>query len=193
MRFVGTITTWKDERGFGFITPRGGGETVFLHIKAIRLSGWRPQGDEQVTYELQFDEKGRRQAVNVVPVTAILPPEPTQSRIPIVVTGMVLVASLVAWLLATRMHPLLCLSPVLLSACAYAAYAYDKEQARCGGWRVAESTLHLFSLFGGWPGALIAQHTLPHKLRKPSFMILYWLTVLVNTAVTVSLGIARPF
>lgn len=164
---------------------------MFLHVKAIRLIGWRPQGGEDVTYELQFDEKGRRQAADVLPVQTNLPSEPTPSRVPIVVTGMVLVASLVAWLLARQLHPLICSAPVLSSALAYAAYAYDKGQARSGGWRVAESTLHLLSLLWGWPGALIAQHTLRHKLRKPTFMILYWLTVLANTTVTVLIGVAQ--
>lgn len=192
MRFAGTITCWKDARGFGFITPRGGGESVFLHVKAIRLVDWRPQGGEQVTYELQYDEKGRRQAVNVLPFITTLAPEPTPNRMPVVVVGLALLASVVTWFLVRHMNLLVCLAPVVSSALAYVAYAYDKDQAKRDGWRVSERTLHLLSLLGGWPGALIAQHTLRHKLRKPTFMILYWLTVIVNTAVTVSIGVAQP-
>ncbi len=35
VRHKGKITSWNDERGFGFVTPAGGGERVFLHITAI--------------------------------------------------------------------------------------------------------------------------------------------------------------
>ena len=35
MRLQGRITTWKDDKGLGFITPAGGGEPVFLHVKAF--------------------------------------------------------------------------------------------------------------------------------------------------------------
>ena len=32
MRYQGRITSWKDEKGFGFVTPNGGGDQMFLHI-----------------------------------------------------------------------------------------------------------------------------------------------------------------
>lgn len=35
MRFEGTIKSWNDERGFGFIAPALGGDEVFIHIKAF--------------------------------------------------------------------------------------------------------------------------------------------------------------
>lgn len=38
----GKITTWKDDRGFGFIKPDNGGKEVFLHISAIKRAGRRP-------------------------------------------------------------------------------------------------------------------------------------------------------
>ncbi|HBI71138.1 MAG TPA: hypothetical protein DDZ22_19615, partial [Massilia sp.] len=44
MRYAGRITTWKDEQGFGFITPNGGGPTVFVHISAFDGQRGRPAG-----------------------------------------------------------------------------------------------------------------------------------------------------
>ncbi len=61
-------------------------------------------------------------------------------------------------------------------------YAIDKSAAKKGRWRIKETTLHWLSLFGGWPGALLAQKILRHKNRKRSFQLVFWLTVLLNTA-----------
>jgi cold shock CspA family protein len=64
MRYQGRITDWKDDRGFGFITPNGGGERVFVHISAFAKGQRRPIGNEIVTYELVNDpRKGNRAAV----------------------------------------------------------------------------------------------------------------------------------
>ena len=61
MRFQGRITEWKDERGFGFIVPNGGGAKIFVQIGALRRGEPRPGGGELVTYELAApDEKGPR-------------------------------------------------------------------------------------------------------------------------------------
>ena len=63
MRYQGRITEWKDERGFGFITPNGGGAKVFVHFKALRKGEPRPAGNELVTYELELaNAKGPRAA-----------------------------------------------------------------------------------------------------------------------------------
>jgi uncharacterized membrane protein YsdA (DUF1294 family) len=62
----------------------------------------------------------------------------------------------------------------------YGCYARDKTAAQNAGWRTSESTLQLMSLVGGWPGALIAQVHLRHKTRKPSFIVGYWVAVIVN-------------
>lgn len=67
------------------------------------------------------------------------------------------------------------------SLVAFAAYAIDKAAAVAGRWRTPEQTLHLLALAGGWPGALLAQQLLHHKTRKPGFVAVFWLTVVVNT------------
>lgn len=69
-----------------------------------------------------------------------------------------------------------------MSLLALAAYAIDKTAAHSGRRRVPENTLHLFSLLGGWPGALVAQQWLRHKSVKASFLGVFWLTVFANLA-----------
>ena len=70
----------------------------------------------------------------------------------------------------------------IISLLTFLVYAKDKSAAKKGAWRTPESTLHLFALFGGWPGALVAQQTLRHKSKKQPFRFVFWLTVLLNCA-----------
>ena len=74
---------------------------------------------------------------------------------------------------------------VLLSMFTFVVYAVDKSSARNRTRRISESTLHLLSLTGGWPGALVAQQVLRHKTRKQSFRFVFWITVILNCCVFV--------
>ena len=66
------------------------------------------------------------------------------------------------------------------SAVTFLAYAMDKSAAQRGAWRTKEQTLHLLSLAGGWPGALLAQQMLRHKSAKAEFRSVFWTTVVLN-------------
>jgi uncharacterized membrane protein YsdA (DUF1294 family) len=68
----------------------------------------------------------------------------------------------------------------LLSVLTFTLYWQDKRAAINGNRRTPESTLQIFSLIGGWPGSLIAQRILHHKSSKKSFLLTYWLMVLLN-------------
>ena len=70
-----------------------------------------------------------------------------------------------------------------VSALTVLVYAKDKSAAERGLWRVRESTLHLWSLLGGWPGAYVAQRALRHKTRKDAFLARYRLSVAANCGV----------
>jgi len=66
MRYQGKIKSWKDDKGFGFIIPNGGGADVFVHISSFTYKSGRPIVNNLVTYELENNDKGQQQAKNVM-------------------------------------------------------------------------------------------------------------------------------
>ena len=183
MRHQGKITTWKDDKGFGFITPNGGGEPVFLHVSSLANRQRRPEGNELVSYELATDAKGRPQAkaVAFVGARAVARAAPGRSALPpLFAAGFLVLLGVLAWL---GRLPLAVLGLyAAASVVAFLAYGHDKSAAVRDVWRVKENTLHLFSLLGGWPGALAAQRLFRHKSSKASFQTTYWITVVLNCA-----------
>lgn len=65
MRLPGTLRSWNDDRGFGFIAPTHGGVELFVHISALPGDGSRPTVGEKLTYELGRGRNGQPQAVKV--------------------------------------------------------------------------------------------------------------------------------
>jgi Predicted membrane protein len=191
MRLQGRITKWNDERGFGFITSSEGGDSVFIHISSLRQSDRRPSVNESVSYTLGFDSHGRPQAndVQFMVVRNSGPPMNQSLRAGVAVPITFALSFLIA-LVLLAVFGLLELTWVLLyygaSIITYGCYSNDKNAAQNGAWRTPESTLQLLSLVGGWPGALMAQVLLRHKTRKPSFLVGYWITVIINC---VALGV----
>lgn len=61
----GTVKWFNAEKGFGFITPDGGGADLFVHHTAIQIQGFRTLDENQrVSFEITQGQKGP-QAVNV--------------------------------------------------------------------------------------------------------------------------------
>ena len=186
MRIKGKISTWNDDRGYGFISPLAGGGQTFVHIKAFANRARRPAVGDVVTYAVTTDARGRPCAAQV---TIAGVPAATKSRAPRGVLSHVLALGFLlfvggAVLLSAIPFPILPLY-LIVSAATYAVYALDKMAADKGNWRTSESTLHLLALAGGWPGALIAQYQFRHKTRKQSFRAVFWATVVVNSAACV--------
>lgn len=208
MRFEGTIKSWNDERGFGFIEPALGGDEVFVHIKAFTMSslvGGRPRVGQRVSFEVELGPKGKKRArlaalVSAAPASssassrrrstsASASSSSSSSRSSPAQWGTATLFAIPAFLVLALVVSVLWKPPawlalvyVGLSVVTFVTYAMDKSAAVQGQWRTPESTLHTLSLAGGWPGALLAQQYLRHKSTKAPFRAVFWLTVLGNVA-----------
>jgi CspA family cold shock protein len=64
----GTVKWFNDAKGFGFITPDGGGADLFAHFSAIQSNGFKSLAEGQkVEFDVVSGPKGL-QASNIKPV-----------------------------------------------------------------------------------------------------------------------------
>lgn len=183
--WIGKIVQWEDAKGFGWVECEG--KRFFAHIKDFGRGQRRPRAGEEVRFIEGMDAKGRTCAKRVVFVKEGRGHVGSRGWLQL---GLFLPLPLLAlrelpgvwWMGAGGM--------LTVSLITYGMYAHDKKRAESGEWRVAESTLHLAELLGGWPGALIAQRRLRHKCSKTSFQVVFWLVVILHqiTALDVMLG-----
>ena len=60
---TGTVKFFNSSKGFGFITPEGGGKDVFVHVSALERAGIRSLVEGQrVTFDIQPDARGSKAA-----------------------------------------------------------------------------------------------------------------------------------
>ena len=188
MRIEGTIKTWNDDRGFGFIAPTYGGQEIFVHIKAFRARSVRPQVGQVVTFEVELNHEGKKRAISVEPMR-IARAAPVRNREGSVQWGTATYFTIPAFLVVYLAAANLWRVPgwvagvyVGASVMAFVIYAVDKSAAEADAWRISESTLLAVGVVGGWPGAIVAQQVLRHKSSKASFRSAFWVTVVLNVA-----------
>lgn len=219
-RIEGTLTSWNDDRGFGFLTPDAGRGRVFVHITAFSGGSARPRVGERYAYTV--DRHGDRgpEAVRVAPsgTTWSAPrarPARPSSRGRLAVAGAVVV---VLALTVVALSPIAgvwstgspagtadvwSLGPpalagrlavvgavALLNLATAVAYAVDKRAARLGLRRIPERSLLLCGLLGGWPAAVVAQQLLRHKTGKPAFRRVFAATVALNLVAVAAVAAA---
>jgi uncharacterized membrane protein YsdA (DUF1294 family)/cold shock CspA family protein len=183
-RYQGTITSWKDEQGFGFIAPNGGGPAVFVHIKAFARRGVRPTDNAIVTYELGVNDRGQPRAVNVAYVhdqSMRHEAAARRKRAPIAALGFL--AALAVLTVAAILPRVVLYLYLGMSTFTFFTYHLDKMAAENGRRRTSERRLHWLALLGGWPGALLGQWSAQHKTSKASFQSTFRWTVALNCGV----------
>jgi len=184
MRHQGEITDWKDDLGYGFVAPNGGGQKVFVHIKQFSKASPRPINGDLITYELSTDQKKRTFAKNIAFVRRRIIQNSLNKNSTLGVKFSVIFLAILALTVLVGKTPLAILMIYLaLSTITFINYALDKSAAKNSRQRTPESQLHLLSLLGGWPGATVAQSILRHKSVKKEFQAIFCVTIIINCAV----------
>lgn len=183
LRFKGKLINWNENKAFGFVKPNGSGEHVFIHKTALSNRKRTPKINDVITFSISKDNQGRYCADEATFTGEKLKKQQAKkvSTFSIYLSIIFLGFITTAYFLGHLPQNL-----VLLyfgaSVITFFAYAFDKSKAQRGAWRTPESTLHMFSLIGGWPGAAVAQQLLRHKSQKKEFRMSFWFTVIVNSA-----------
>ncbi|MBP6750669.1 MAG: cold shock and DUF1294 domain-containing protein [Xanthomonadaceae bacterium] len=194
MRYQGRLHNWNDDKGFGFVTPNGGGDKAFVHLKAFERLPRRPVEGDLITYALARDAQGRLQA-NAIRYAGRPAKEDsgaTPGKLGPIFAALFCIA-LVAGVFVQKIPPLVAVAYAAMSVVALFAYGQDKKAAESGEWRTPEASLHAIGLLCGWPGALLAQRVFRHKWLKREFQVTYWGTVVLNIAALLVLTSDRGF
>jgi uncharacterized membrane protein YsdA (DUF1294 family)/cold shock CspA family protein len=179
MRFKGKVARWNDAKGFGFITPEKGGKDIFIHVSSVRDMKSRMKAGVTLSYSIVKDDQGREQA-SEISFGSYKPPvkiEQKKSSNSFILIWYVIVFGMTA---ITKSSPIIPTIFVAAGLITYLAYYLDKSYAQKGKFRTPEAHLHLLSLLGGWPAAIIAQNKFRHKTKKQPFRFIFFLTILLN-------------
>lgn len=183
-RVKGKLIKWDNDKAFGFIVPNHGGSHIFIHKTAFANRTRTPFVNDVITFSKTKDKQGRVCADNATFTGEKLKKKQAKkANMFSIYLAFVFISFIVFSYFTGRVPVSLALAYFALSVITFLAYAIDKSKAQSGSWRTQESTLHLFALIGGWPGAAIAQQLLRHKSKKAEFRIAFWLTVVANLGV----------
>lgn len=192
MQLTGKVVFWQDKKGFGFLLCQQNNQKLFFHIRDCIDAKTRPAEGDVLSFSLGTDKQGRP----IATALTILDVNPTARRQTLAQLSNVdldytqdmalyfraafLMLVIIALLFGTLPYllPILYLEASLFT---YWLYQADKNAAIARQTqRLPEESLQMFSLIGGWPGALVAQKKLAHKRSKPLFQREFWLVVLGN-------------
>jgi len=174
---TGRVIKWADDRGFGFIQPEEGGDTVFVHISGF-VSGPRRPKEGDVVY-FQVDRRERRtKAVNVRLKALPLPDTVTVSY----GVGILWLVVFFLYQFGLLELPTPIVGYLLMSIITFGFYYVDKRRAESQRWRINSTSLHVLEAVGGWPGALLAMAMLRHLTRKRDHLVMLSAIIVVHLA-----------
>ncbi|NOH71983.1 DUF1294 domain-containing protein [Vibrio pectenicida] len=171
MKMRGTISEWYDNEGYGYIAVENQQARVKFHLNDLQTFGRIPRVSERVQFKLREDTREGLKAVQI------------EKQMMFKFTFAIAIwfsTTLIASMFLLSYPPLLFFTYVALSAIAYLVYALDKHALRSGTWRVPSIFLFALNLFGGWPGALLAQSFLNYRHIGLIFNSFFWATLLAN-------------
>jgi uncharacterized membrane protein YsdA (DUF1294 family)/cold shock CspA family protein len=181
VRYKGKLIKWDPDKAFGFIVPNGGGANIFIHKTALSNKQRTPQINDIITYSISKDKNNRVCASDATFSGEKLKSKQQKNSSKFSIYLSVLFLSVITATYFIGQFPQkLLLGYFCCSFITCLIYAFDKSKAQRGAWRTQESTLHIFALIGGWPGAALAQQLLRHKSQKREFRKVFWFTVIVN-------------
>jgi len=62
---IGSIISFKEDKGYGFIKPKDSDDNIYVHISALQASGIdKVEIGQRLTYEL-LSEDGKNSAINI--------------------------------------------------------------------------------------------------------------------------------
>ena len=62
---TGSVISFKEDKGYGFIRPKDGGDNVYLHISALQAVGIdKVVPGQRISYELHSQD-GKTSAANI--------------------------------------------------------------------------------------------------------------------------------
>lgn len=194
MRLEGNLKSWSDERGFGFIEPRLGGQDIFVHIKSFERISSRPDIGLPVSFEIALNSDGKKRAVRVQVIRPSGKVMQKRDKSP-TRWGIATFFAIPLFLVVFTVTGLLWQVPrwiaglyLIMSAACFIAYAIDKAAAVTRRRRISEASLIFLGLAGGWPGAIIAQQALRHKSVKAEFRSKFWGSVVANIVLFIALN-----
>ncbi len=171
-REKGTLISWNNDKGYGFIRPDNNKEDIFLHVKSLAHNQRRPKVKDVLMYEVDVDEKQQHYA-HSAKIKGI-----AWSYFNIIWFSITILFGIYVYFVLQQklpFHPLAIYAA--MSLLTIWAYSRDKRAARLGAWRTPERRLHIFEMLGGWPGALLAQRCYRHKSRKIKYQVIFWMIV----------------
>ena len=57
---IGTVKFFNSAKGFGFISPDGGGKDVFVHASAAEAAGMTLNEGQKLSFDIQADARGAK-------------------------------------------------------------------------------------------------------------------------------------